>query len=676
MLFFIPKSYGIRCLFILSLCWLSYPVAAQTSGTTSATNATATWLTETSLQINWTIPNLQYDELIVVGKAGTDFTDIPTGINFTANPSFTATGNDLFGGKVVYAGVGASVTVTNLPTSSRYFFRIFVRRGHVWTTGTPVASPDRPSVLVYKVTVLSGTSSSPPTFTVTPALNSLTASSPVTLRLDASQSYDLDGDRITYVWQFGGADTDARPTLDRTFTIQPGRFDGTPITVFGASVSISGGGGSQLLTIRLVDTPPVAVTAVEPGKCYRLLARVSNKVLGVEGSLLSDGAQVRQRTDASQLAQRWRFESVGSGFYKIEAVHSQKVLDVIWGSTANGAGVQQWTFNGNWSFNQHWSLRRNTEGYFQIIARHSGKALDVQSGNQLEGGFVMMNTVNAGLNQQWLLEERTCTTAPPTSTTTSPPTSTTTAPPTSTTGIAEGKCYRIQSRSSGLVLGVPGSSYEDGITLRQNTNTNQNWQKWQFTAVNGSYYRISVMHNGKGIQVANSATTDDALLQQWTYWGGDHQQWIVQRNNEGFYTFRNRNSNKAVTVRNASTAEGAEITQQTLGTGGNQQWSVIETTCAAPARMATIEAEGAATFSVRPNPASDHVLIDLSPALGKSVGLALTDLIGRTIRQTRVDAAPAQPYRFQFGQIPSGLYLIQVKAEGHQPAALRLFVQP
>ncbi|MEZ0610019.1 RICIN domain-containing protein, partial [Fibrella sp. WM1] len=504
---------------------------------------------------------------------------------------------------------------------------------------------------------------------------SLTGASPLSVTFTGSGSSDPDGDALTYEWRdadnFSTLSTQANPVL--TFTPQTPRAN-TVITNFNVQLVVRDSKGlatsSQVFKVSLTTTPPTGVTAVDPSKCYRLVSRVSGKVMGVEGNSLTDGAQVRQRSDANQLAQRWRFESVGDGYYKIGAVHSNKALDVIWGSQDNGIGLQQWTFNGNWSYNQHFALQRNANGFFQITARHSGKALDVQNGNTDEGGLIVQYTPNGAVSQQWTLEESACTTGS---------SSTTTTPPVSSTGIDVAKCYRIQSRSSGLVLNVPSGLGNDGIYLRQNTNADKLWQKWRFTVVDGDYYRISVQHNQKSIQVANSSMADNAPLEQWTYWGGSHQQWKAQRTADGFYTLTNRNSGKAITVQNASTAEGGDITQQTLGTGAHQQWRLTETACPTGGRMAA--AEPTAVFSLWPNPARDHVLVDLSLATGQPVGLTMTDLQGRSRQQTYLEAAPAEPYRLDLGSLPDGLYLLRV-APGQStagsvinPTTLRVLIQ-
>ncbi len=621
------------------------------------TGLTATSLSSTSVRLNWTNPTLPFDDVLVLGKAASRSNGIPQDLHYTANPSFTGNGSDFLGGKVLYQGSGTSVTVTDLTPGVQYFFRVYARKDRTWSGGVEVTAPgNRPPVAVATT-------------------SSLTGSAPLSVTFTGSQSYDPDGDVLAYEWGFSDGTVLYGANQVKTFSIQTGQHGSGTISRYTAQLTVIDTKGqrssSPLFTISLntdQTTPPGSVSAVDPSKCYRLVSRVSGKVMGVEGSSLDDGAPIRQRTDANQLAQGWRFESVGNGFYKIGALHSNKAMDVVYGSQDNGAGIQQWTFNGNWSYNQHFALQRNASGYFQITNRNSAKALEVQNGNMIEGGMVIQNTPSGTPNQQWSIEERSCTTSPPSSTTTSPPSSTT-----STASIDPAKCYRIQSRSSGLTLTVPAGSPSDGAALKQNTNTDQSWQKWRFTAVDGAYYSISVLHTQKGIQVNSSSTTDNALVEQWTYWGGSHQQWSAQRSADGFYTFINRNSTKAMTVQSASTAEGASIIQQAAGSGQNQQWSLIETTCPASARVGAVELKE--TFRLYPNPAHDFVLIDLKAVTGQPVSLQLADLLGRPLQQIHLDIAPTEPYRFNTSQLSSGVYLIQITPAGQPSTTLRLLIQ-
>ncbi|MEZ0542174.1 RICIN domain-containing protein [Fibrella arboris] len=457
-----------------------------TTPSLAVTNLTATPFNYVNtVQLNWTNPVIPFDDVLVVGKAGAGFTDIPLDPLYTANASFTGNGSALYGGKVLYQGTGTSVNVTDLTGGQKYYFRVFTRKGNGWNGGVEISATPATS---NRAPVVVATSTS------------LTGSSPLSVTFTGNRSSDPDGDPITYQWDFGDGSfsTDANPV--KVFTIQPGR-QGVPQTSYSVKLTVSDNrGGIASSQSLLVSLRSASTTTIDPNKCYRLVSRLSGKVVGVEGSAPDDGAPLRQRTDANQLA-----------------------------------------------------------------------------------------------------------------------------------------------------------------------------QGWQLTPAEAGYYRLSVLHNQKGIQVNNASTAESAPLEQWTYWGGSHQQWALQRNAEGYYTLSNRNSGKAMTVRSASTAEGADIVQQALGTGQHQQWSIEERGCTTGGRVGV--AEPGMAFSLWPNPANDHVLIDLSPAAGKPVGLQVNDLLGRPLQQTQLEVAPAAPYRYQTDQLPNGLYLIQLTPTGQLPTTLKLLIQ-
>ena len=514
------------------------------------TGLTASTLTN-AVRLNWTNPTVTFDNVLVVGKAGSGFTNRPTDLAYTANSSFTATGSaTLDGGKVLYQGVSTSLVVSDLTPGQLYYFRVYTRRGSGWTGGVEISA--------------------------TPA------------------------------------------------------------------------------------APPMSASVViTPNSCYRLTARVSGKVLGVEAGDLSDGATVRQRTDAGQAWQQWKFITASEGYYQLVASHSAKVLDVTWGQTTDGATLQQWTYAG--AYQQQWTIRRDAEGYYQLVARHSGKLLNVQGSNQVDGGIIDQYTANGTQAQQWRIEPATCVNSS-----------------TVTAQLDPAACYVIQSRSSGKVLGVTTGQPDDGALIRQYANTNQLWQQWTIQPSDPGYYRITVLHTGKGIDVPNASTADQTPLQQWTFWGGSFQQWAVQRNTGGFFTFTNRNSGKSIDVKGASTLEGGDIVQATSTTATSQQWTLIQTGCpvgGSRLSVSDINAEGPPTYHIWPNPAQDFVLIDLQAAEGKPTTLSLTDVAGRALSQTLVDTRTDAPYRLSTGTLASGLYFINITPMGKSATTVRLLIQ-
>jgi hypothetical protein len=92
---------------------------------------------------------------------------------------------------------------------------------------------------------------------------------------------------------------------------------------------------------------------------------------------------------------------------------SGKCLDVVGGSTADGANVQQYTPHGGG--NQRWLLRPLGAApalpisplpwmYYAIVADHSGKCLDVADGSTADGANVQQYRYHGGRNQRWRLQ--------------------------------------------------------------------------------------------------------------------------------------------------------------------------------------------------------------------------------------------------------------------------------
>lgn len=82
------------------------------------------------------------------------------------------------------------------------------------------------------------------------------------------------------------------------------------------------------------------------------------------------------------------------------ALNSSKVLDVQWGSTANGANV--WIYAKNGSTAQSWRVSHDSNGYVTLTNVGSGKALDVSGGVAQNGRNVQQYTPNGTRAQKWI----------------------------------------------------------------------------------------------------------------------------------------------------------------------------------------------------------------------------------------------------------------------------------
>ncbi|MFE4996705.1 RICIN domain-containing protein [Streptomyces mirabilis] len=140
---------------------------------------------------------------------------------------------------------------------------------------------------------------------------------------------------------------------------------------------------------------------VDPSASYVLVNRGSGKVLDVSGASTADGAGLTQWTRTDGANQRFRFVDSGGGYYRLKAQHSGKVLDVLNYSTADHADIAQWSDAGG--TNQQFRLADSPDGYVRLINRNSGKAAEVENASTADGAKVVQYTDWGGANQQWQL---------------------------------------------------------------------------------------------------------------------------------------------------------------------------------------------------------------------------------------------------------------------------------
>ncbi|WP_173152752.1 RICIN domain-containing protein [Phytohabitans suffuscus] len=127
--------------------------------------------------------------------------------------------------------------------------------------------------------------------------------------------------------------------------------------------------------------------------------------------------------------------AAAQNYITIKALHSGKCLDVVGGSTSDGARIQQWTCN--LSTQQIWRTE-TVDGYrFRLVNAKSGKCLDVQSASTADGAVVQQWTCTGAANQVFYNDS------------------------------GQPNSYRLRIRHSGKCLDVAGASFGDGARIQQ-----------------------------------------------------------------------------------------------------------------------------------------------------------------------------------------------------------------
>lgn len=167
------------------------------------------------------------------------------------------------------------------------------------------------------------------------------------------------------------------------------------LDVVEAGIEITGGNGSAHLAATINATTGSSGGTIANGT-YRLLNRASGKYLDNLGST-ANGAGVGQWTGGTSNNQKWQVTNQGNGYYKLVCVTGSMRLDSL-GHTGNGSTVGQWS--DSTSYNQQWTIQSLGGGYYKVINRGNGLCLDT-GGNTTNGSIMQFWSSGSSYNQQW-----------------------------------------------------------------------------------------------------------------------------------------------------------------------------------------------------------------------------------------------------------------------------------
>jgi hypothetical protein len=231
-------------------------------------------------------------------------------------------------------------------------------------------------------------------------------------------------------------------------------------------------------------------------------------------------------------------------YYTIQNPHSQKILDILNASTAQGANLVQW--GNHLGLSQQWDLVP-IGSFYEIVNRHSGMVLDDYHGGTTDGTPVVQWGNHNGLTQLWYL-------------------------------VPDGTNDQIVSYNSSLVLDVYHAGIANGTPVIQWTSHNGPSQQWSFSAVK-PYYAIRNANSGMVLDITSGSTASGANVIQWPYHGNNSQSWSIlpdgTRNGTPIYQIQNLNSGMMLDVYHAQKTNGIQVVQWSNHNGISQQWFIL-----------------------------------------------------------------------------------------------------
>lgn len=294
-----------------------------------------------------------------------------------------------------------------------------------------------------------------------------------------------------------------------------------------------------------------------------IITSVANKklVTDVTSASTANGARVQLYSSNNTNAQKYRFESIGNGTYKIVNINSGKVLDVSSGSTANGAALQQYT-----SINtvaQQWTVRNYGSSKIALVSVNANKAVDIPGGNAVQQAQLQLYSPNGTVAQQWLVAK---------------------APLTLRERLNETAAKHRQDLPDGtytfgsklntsMKMDVSGASRSNYGNVQIWAGNGTNAQKWKVMHDSNGYVTLTSVNSGKVLDVNGGVSANGTNVQQYDSNGTYAQKWIAVKNSDGSYTFQSALAENAVLdVNGGSSANGANVQLYTSNGTNAQKW--------------------------------------------------------------------------------------------------------
>ncbi|SFB97565.1 Ricin-type beta-trefoil lectin domain-containing protein [Microbulbifer thermotolerans] len=307
--------------------------------------------------------------------------------------------------ETVPAGSGSKSMTVSLPNPTidgeqGYYFKVSIRPvGGDWHTNLNIATTDKLAVKKSLGAVIDE-------FRFADALTSLPSQKEYHFKVNfkAKQRRDI----VVEIWNAAGWLSQGRTTVSAgesiatvTVQLEADAVPGNDYILKGSIRPVGADWKQNLDTAQINGIQVTSVGSTVPTGWTQIQVRHSSKCVDVAGGKTTNGSGLHQWTcDASNVNQRFKFESRGDGYYSIRAQVSDKCIDLAYGGSANGQMIQQYNC-GVANENQHWLLTPVIDGWFELRAKPSGKCMDIAGFGQNNGAAVQQWACTAANNQQF-----------------------------------------------------------------------------------------------------------------------------------------------------------------------------------------------------------------------------------------------------------------------------------
>ena len=257
------------------------------------------------------------------------------------------------------------------------------------------------------------------------------------------------------------------------------------------------------------DTPMVHERTIADGEYIIGTALTERSSVDIAGGSHEDRANVRLFTTNYSQGQRFNVSyDEQTGYYTIQNVGSDKMIDVQSGIAANGRNVHQWPANGTKA--QQWVITDNGDGTYTLLsAIDESYALDISGGRTADRTNIQIWPTNGMPAQKFTF---------------------------SRVNDLEDGVYEIgTSLDGGFSLDVKSASSADraNIHLYQSNGTNAQKFYIAYDAAKKAY-TIANIDSGKVLDVASGRNENGRNVWQFTKNGTAAQRWVLVRHGDGY----------------------------------------------------------------------------------------------------------------------------------------------
>lgn len=295
------------------------------------------------------------------------------------------------------------------------------------------------------------------------------------------------------------------------------------------------------------------------GDVYYIHSKVApDKVLDVAWGSKADGANVLLWKKNNGANQRWRLIRNGEHYLFINEA-TNKALDIADGQPFNEANVQQ--YQPNYTDGQKWILNRMADGSYSIVSAVDPTfSLDLYAGKTANGTNVQLYTNNGGNNQKWVLENVTGALREA-------------KQAQDNNRLPEGD-YLIETKvTDGKAVDVDYPTAESGSNVLLWQTTRHKTQVWHVSYDKDGLAKLTNKYSGKALDANGGMAANGVNVQQWDANDSMAQRWLIVKMADGTYKILSAiNPKFAVDLHASQTNNNANIELYGVHDGANQRW--------------------------------------------------------------------------------------------------------